>query len=112
MKPDFVISRDVALGVKNLDEAKSFYTMVLGFSVKSENSDWIQLESKNGAISFYLVEDDVQIPAFSLTVPDVEKATEHLVENGCELDADLTAQTGEVFVRDPNGYLFNLFVRK
>lgn len=111
MKPDFVISRDVALGVKNLQEAKTFYTQVLGFTVKSENPDWTHVESKDGAISFYLVEDDVQVPAFCLTVPDVERATEHLVANGCELDADLTANTGEVFVRDPNGYLFNIYPR-
>jgi|GEM_PF-4353531 len=111
MKPDFIISRDVALGVKNLEEATTFYTQVLGFTIKSQNPDWTQLESKNGAISFYLCQDDVQIPAFCLTVPDVEKATEHLIENGCELDADLTTQTGEVFIRDPNGYLFNIYPR-
>ncbi|MFM9874245.1 MAG: VOC family protein [Fimbriimonadaceae bacterium] len=112
MKPDFIISRDVALGVKNLEEAKTFYTQILGFTIKSENPDWTQLESKDGAISFYLCQDEVQIPAFCLTVPDVERATEYLVESGCELDSDLTAQTGEVFVRDPNGYLFNIYPRK
>lgn len=112
MKPDFVISRDVALGVSNLEEAKTFYTKVLGFTIKSENNDWIQLESKNGSISFYLCQDEIQIPAFCLTVPDVEKATNHLLANGCEVESDLTNETGEVFIRDPNGYLFNIYPRK
>lgn len=111
MKPDFKISRDVALGVPNIESAEKFYVGILGFTIKNKNPDWTQLESKDGAITFYLCQDDVQSPAFCLTVPDVEKATDYLIENGCELEPDLTNETGEVFIRDPHGYLFNIYPR-
>ena len=94
-------SNDVALGVADRAKAIEFYTGILGFKLAKETAEWAELES--GALKLYIVEDEVHEPCFELLVEDVDSAKAAMEAAGCK-QVDLAP--GEVFMRDPFGYLF------
>ena len=105
MRPSIKLGRNLAFGVPDKERATAFYRDVIGMSVEQKADSYVGLNG--GPMTIYVCEDDVQVPAFELVVEDVQAATQFLLENGCTLAPDI--HPGEVFVRDPFGYLFNVY---
>lgn len=104
-----LVGKNVALGVDDLDAAVNLYTEVLGFTLVDRNEMYAQVDA--GETTFWLTEDEVREPAFELVVEDVETALETLQENGFTVDEEMSETSGQTFVRDPDGYVFNVFKR-
>jgi catechol 2,3-dioxygenase-like lactoylglutathione lyase family enzyme len=99
----FRTSNCVALGVPDRAEAVRLYTETLGFKLTKTHADWSEVQS--GALTLYLVEDNVATPCFDLVVEDVDAARDYLASVGFT-QVDLSP--GETFMKDPFGYHFCL----
>lgn len=83
-----------------MQTAAAFYRDTLGWEISRETEKWIEM--KTGALLIYLCQDEIREATFDMITDDLERAEAYLAEHGCE-KVDLG--TGELFVRDPFGYL-------
>lgn len=94
----------IALGVPDRDSAARIYTQAFGFEIVEESEGWTEMAA--GPLRIFLCDDQVREPAFSVNVRDVEGTRRRLEQMGftdAEYDSD------EVFMRDPFGYVFNIY---
>jgi len=103
----FETSNCVALGVPDRAKAVELYSGKLGFQVTGEANNWTELSS--GALKLYIVQDETREPCFDLVVDDVAAAKAEMEGAGFKQE-DLSP--GEIFMRDPFGYLFCVSPRK
>lgn len=80
------------------------YRDTFGFEVVNEAPEWTEL--KAGDLRLFLCEDQVREPAFSINVIDVQ-ATRAKLESLGFVNAEY--DSNEVFLRDPFGYVFNIY---
>ena len=104
---DAEMNNCIALGVPDRETAARMYEAALGFVPVEVTDGWTEM--KAGPIRIFLVEDQVREPAFSVTVDDVEMSRRRLEAMGF---VDAGYDDDEVFLRDPFGYIFNIFPRK
>ena len=100
-------SNCVALGVPNVEQALDVYVGKLGFEMGKRTDTWTELNS--GALTLYIVQDDVHQPCFDIEVDDVGAAQVELSAAGFE---KVELAPNELFMRDPFGYLFCISPRK
>lgn len=97
----FTMSNCVALGVPDKRRAADLYRDVLGFEEVKSESNWVEVRS--GSQRLFLVEDEVQVPCFDLQTEDVEAAERYLSEAGFQR---VELAPGELFMKDPFGYIY------
>jgi len=78
----------------------------LGFVIGQEGSDWIEVLA--GPLRLYFVQDGTKDIAFALTSPDLAEARRELEGHAFVVDQEISERVGELFLRDPDGHLFNL----
>ena len=110
--PSFRGNNELALHVPDPAGAVAFYTNVLGCAEVSRSPDCIEVTS--GALRLFLLRDpapthDVVVPSFH--VPDRAAALHALVAAGCTLVPIGPHSPDGVYVRDPNGVLFDVIER-
>jgi catechol 2,3-dioxygenase-like lactoylglutathione lyase family enzyme len=108
----FSANNELALHVADPAAAEAFWVDVLGCAVVGRTPQYIALA--NGALRLYLVCDparthDAVIPSFD--VPDRAAALERLRAAGCTLVPIGPHAPGEMYVRDPQGIVFDVVER-
>jgi catechol 2,3-dioxygenase-like lactoylglutathione lyase family enzyme len=98
----------IALGVPDREAAAKLYEEAFGFEITQVGDHFTEMRA--GPVMFYLVEDQVREPAFSITVEDADQTKRRLEELGF-VDAGYNHEE-EHFMRDPYGYVFNLYPAK
>ena len=105
----------VSVPVRDQDQAKMFYSEVLGMEVlqdmrMDENSRWIQLQPRGSEASLTLVTWFPAMPAGSLKglvleTDDLEGTIAEMASKGFSIDAEIDAQPWGRFVSfdDPDG---------
>lgn len=101
----FRSTRDVILQTASWNEARSFYSHVLGLPIAHEDADLVGFES--GAFRLYVEPGALPGPVFEFLVPDVDAAKARLVAAGCEV-CDEDPQLPRCYLRDPFGLVFNI----
>lgn len=95
----------IAIGVKDREESAARW-VALGFQKGEDKDNWTEIIA--GPLRFYLVEDGSTDVAFAFTSKNLEISQKALEAQGFRVDEKLTESVGEVFLRDPDGYVFNL----
>ncbi|MGH3732390.1 MAG: VOC family protein [Acidimicrobiales bacterium] len=103
------------LKVKDIEEAKSFYTGFLGLSNEAFNMGWVARFTTPGNEDFIqlLTSDETapEPPVISILTDDLDGAYEEAMRLGYEIVHPLTTEPWGVrrfFVRAPDGNLFNI----
>jgi catechol 2,3-dioxygenase-like lactoylglutathione lyase family enzyme len=109
---NFTASNELSLHVADPDAAEKFYTEVLGCVVVNRAPDCVTLTS--GPLKLSLVRDpapthDAVIPAFA--VKNRALALARLQTAGCTLVPVGGPASGQFYVRDPNGVVFDVVER-
>ena len=108
---------EIAIRVKDLDRAESFYREVLGLEVglRDESRRWLFLRAGGDAGMIVLQENKGDWPtqhlAFTIEAADVERAAGLLGERGVEIDGphyhDWMPATS-IYFSDPDGHELEL----
>lgn len=108
---------EIAIRVKDLERAESFYREVLGLEVglRDERRRWLFLRAGGGAGMVVLQENKGDWPtqhlAFTIDAADVERASGLLAERGVEIDGphyhDWMPATS-IYFSDPDGHELEL----
>ena len=108
---------EIAIRVKDLERAESFYREVLGLEVglRDERRRWLFLRAGGGAGMVVLQENKGDWPtqhlAFTIDAADVERAAGLLAERGVEIDGphyhDWMPATS-IYFSDPDGHELEL----
>ena len=108
---------EIAIRVKDLDRAESFYREVLGLEVglRDERRRWLFLRAGGGAGMVVLQDNKGDWPtqhlAFTIDAADVERAAGLLAERGVEIDGphyhDWMPATS-IYFSDPDGHELEL----
>lgn len=107
----YKVSENIGFQVKNVEEAKSFYENVLGFK-QPEQSFVSEIGFRTEHNNIFLIEGDKNLgPVMEIFVEDLEKAKQHLVENGCEV-VRWEGKGKDCYVKDPFGMVFNVWEEK
>lgn len=75
--------------------------------ITDKKDHWIEVTA--GPYRFYFVDDGKLDIAFSVDVEDDNAALEILKQDGFAIDEETSSETGEMFVRSPEGVLINLY---
>ncbi|MFC5602471.1 VOC family protein [Sporosarcina koreensis] len=79
----YIISENIGFQVQNVEEAKLFYENVFGFK-QPEKSFVNEVGFRTDNNNIFLFEGDTNLgPVMEVFVEELEKAKQHLVENGC-----------------------------
>jgi len=111
-QPAFRANNEIAVHVPDPAAAVTLWVTVLGCAVVDRTPDCISL--RNGALRLYLLRDPVRahdavVPSFD--VPDRKAALATLEAAGCTLVPVGPHAPGDVYVRDPNGVVFDVIER-
>jgi predicted enzyme related to lactoylglutathione lyase len=103
----YKMSPNVAVRTKKFSEAVEFYSSVLGFSNRSQDSALGDHDAS--PLNLFVIEDDeVSGPVMELFVEDLEAAREELLANGCEV-IRWRGKGQDCYIQDPFGVIFNLW---
>ncbi len=118
--PQFKFSPNVALNVRNLDQAISFYTQTLGLTLvnpdlKAESG----VELKAGPLTLWVdgcspqQEEQVEKVFFEFTVENLSESVKLLESKGCKSGTETSGSNfvGRMLV-DPFGMRFHLYQAK
>ena len=106
----FRSNRDIAIQVRDLEEAERFYSGVLGLPVVSRGES--HLEIQTGAFCLWVNRADApQSFVPSLDVADASSARERLIAAGCVIVRQEPGSRGFWF-RDPFGYVIDVVERE
>jgi len=97
--------KDILIQAPDPKAAADFYVKQLGFTITGEHGGWIDLHGDN--INLFIEEGPAVGPVLEVTVDDVKKAKQRLVESGCEVVKD-EPDFPRCYVRDPYGLIYNL----
>ncbi len=95
----------IAIGVADRHAAAARFR-AMGFEMGKEGGDWIEVLT--GPLRLYFVEDGTRDIAFAFTGTDLAGARVELEAQGFAVDQEISQRVGELFLRDPDGHLFNL----
>jgi len=101
------MSPNVAIRTREPDKAHEFYSKVLGFPHRPENTTHVDLDAD--PLNLFVIEDsELSGPVMELFVDDLEAARERLVEHGCVV-LRWRGKGKDCYIRDPFGLVFNLW---
>jgi len=106
----YKFSGNVNFPTERWREATEFYRSVLGLEEGDGTSTYSHLKSENFHIYF---DSDTSTPGpiFEFYVPDLEKAKDELLANGCSV-VRWEGLGKPCYIRDPFGFVFNLWEEK
>lgn len=102
----FKLSRYLCLQLPDISQALEFYNKVMGLEIVYQGPTSIELHG--GQTRLFLDKGEHLGPVFEFLVPDLEKAREELLEKGCEV-VRWEGKGNCCYMRDPFGFVFNLF---
>ena len=102
----YKFSNCVAIQHPNQEEVLKFYRDVIGFKVVEERDGAVELD----AMPYRLFLDSEEPIEFvlELVVPDIEKAREELIANGCKI-VRWDGNGKLCYIRDPFGLMYNIW---
>lgn len=103
-------NKDLAIHVKNLNEAENFYGGILGFKLLSKNES--QLSYDTGTFCLWINKDEETksfIPSFS--VSDINESKKELIEAGCKIIKEW-ADYKSFYAVDPFGIVIDVIEKK
>lgn len=104
----FQLTNNIAIAVKDYDQAIAFYQDVLGMKVEQtfENETKFSISGTN----FFIESSDESNVHFEFAVEDIKKTKDLLLEKGCQITKEYSPKS--VMVEDPFGMKFHLFEPK
>jgi len=102
----FKFSRCLCLQVPECDRAVEFYQKVMGLEVVKRDKE--SVEFRAGQFRLFLDEGHLMGPIMEFLVPHLEAAKVELMEAGCEV-VQWEGEGGRCYMRDPFGFVFNLY---
>lgn len=100
----FRSNRDVAIEVADLAGAEEFYGGALGFRLERKAPGLLVYDT--GHITLYVKQADEPVPSvLSFSVPSLEEAKAHLIENGAEI---LVEWGRSLYFQDPLGIVHDV----
>jgi predicted dithiol-disulfide oxidoreductase (DUF899 family)/predicted enzyme related to lactoylglutathione lyase len=104
----FQLTNNIAIGVKDYENAISFYKNVLGMKVEQTfgNETKFTLSGTN----FFIENSPENNVHFEFAVEDIVSTKILLLENGCQITKEYSPQS--VMIEDPFGIKFHLFESK
>jgi len=96
---------DVMLRTNDLQDAKRFYHVTLGFPIVTESERVIGFDT--GSIVLYFELGDPNGSVFEFEVDDLEDAKQKLLGNGCSLIEE-DPKLPRCYLRDRFGLIFNI----
>jgi predicted enzyme related to lactoylglutathione lyase len=97
---------NLAIHVTDLAQAKSFYTIVLGFNLLEEADD--RLVFSTGSLTLFVVQDEIIMPFIpALGVKDLDEARQHLVNNNGKIIREFEENRSFYFA-DPFGIVWDV----
>ena len=108
MSEAFESTRDVMIKVPDMEQARRFYTGVMGFKPTLQNERCLGFEM--GGFQLFVEKGTEPEPVFEFLVPDLEAAKRKLVAAGCCVVED-DPRVPRLYMRDPYGLTFNLAER-
>jgi catechol 2,3-dioxygenase-like lactoylglutathione lyase family enzyme len=104
------MSPNVAIRTTEPEKAYTFYTKVLGFPHRTDNSTHVDLNADPLNL-FIIADDEISGPVMELFVEDLDEARDKLVEQGCTV-IRWRGKGQDCYVRDPFGLVFNLWEKR
>ncbi|WP_053366392.1 DUF899 family protein [Bacillus sp. FJAT-27245] len=104
----FQLTNNIAIGVKDYDQAVQFYETIIG-KEKKQTSAGETLFSISGT-NIFIEEHEHNNTYFEFAVDDFEPSKKILVENGCVITKEYSDKS--VMLADPYGLKFHLFEMK
>ncbi|MDQ0257735.1 putative enzyme related to lactoylglutathione lyase [Evansella vedderi] len=101
----YQLTNNIAIGVRDYDNAIAFYQEVLGMKVEQtfENETKFTISGTN----FFIESTGERIVHFEFAVEDIETTKYLLLEKGCQITKEYSPKS--VMVEDPFGMNFHLF---
>jgi len=100
------MSNCICLQVPDIKKARILYQKILNGRMVNEDEDSVEL--KSGTLRIFLDRGDTMGPILEILVGDVELAREELLQAGC-IPVQWEGRGGRCYMRDPFGFVFNLF---
>lgn len=100
---DFIGNRDIAVSVVDPEKSRGFYEGVLGLT--PEKADDGLVVYNTGSFTLYVQQGNPLPPVPSFTVPDLPKARDLLVSNGCEI---IVERERSLYFSDPDGNIWDI----
>ena len=107
MKPKF--NNCIAIGVADREAAAARFTDAFDAEITQRGGDWIEVTA--GPYKLYFVEDGTKDIAFSVDVlkSSHDATIAELGAKGFSVDEAISDRVKEVFVRDADGILINVY---
>jgi len=96
---------DILLQAEDPNSVAAFYIEQLGFTLTGESPNMLHLEGAH--INLYIERGPALGPILEVMVPNVAKATQRLLANGCTLIKD-EPEFPRCYIQDPQGLTYNL----
>ena len=103
----FRMSPNIAVRTQQFPEAVDFYTRVIGFHDRSENTELADLDA-NPLNIFIIGDAEISGPILELFVDDLEAARDELVANGCKV-LRWRGKGQDCYIEDPFGVIYNIW---
>ena len=100
---------DIAIGVTDKEGAADRFARCFGGTVSKNGDHFVEVTA--GPLSLYFVEEGNKDIAFSVSIPkgSEDEYCEFLAANGFHIDPIISERVGEVFVRDSEGIIVNVY---
>ncbi|MFC1998010.1 VOC family protein [Chloroflexota bacterium] len=103
----FRMSPNIAVRHQDFQGAMKFYTDVLGFENRSDDTDLGDFDA--APINLFVIEDEgFSGPVMELFVSNLDEAREYLEENGCKV-LRWRGKGQDCYIQDPYGVIYNLW---
>ena len=103
----FRMSHNIAVPTEKFQEAKTFYTSVLGFQDRSDDPAMADLDAS--PINMFVYEDTaISGPVLELFVDDLEAARAELEAHGCKV-LRWRGKGQDCYIQDPFGVIYNIW---
>ncbi|MBE4907536.1 DUF899 family protein [Bacillus luteolus] len=104
----FQLTNNIAIGVKDYENALAFYKEVIG--MKGEQIFENETKLTMSGTSFFIENNPANNVHFEFAVEDIEAAKNLLLDKGCQITKEYSAKS--VMIEDPFGLKFHLFEPK
>ena len=101
-------SRDIIIQTDRSDDAKKFYTEILGLTLFDDNPAMRGIET--GTFRLFIEPGPLPGPVLEFLVDDVQATKSRLLSAGCTLEQEIPSLP-RCYIRDPFGLVFNLHQR-
>ena len=96
---------DILIQAPDPEKAAAFYVEQLEFEITSNSPLMVSLEGKH--VNLFIERGPLMGPVLEVTVDEVQKATERLLANGCEVVKD-EPEFPRTYIKDPYGLIYNI----